>query len=268
MTSENPETESSPASHGPAIILVEPQLGENIGMAARAMANFALDDLRLVAPREQWPNKAAISASAGARWIIDDARIYEDVSEAIADLHFVSATTARTRDSVKQILAPQNAASEMRRRSSAGQKCGIMFGCEKAGLENDHAALADIMVMVPVNPQFASLNLAQAVLIMGYEWLKQEESGALGRETEFDGPAREGVQMLRTRPATGSEMVGFFEHLERELDTSGFLRPPEKRPQMVRNLRNLFQRMGASEQEVRTLRGVVSSLTRAHRHRD
>ncbi|GBE42473.1 tRNA (cytidine/uridine-2'-O-)-methyltransferase TrmJ [bacterium BMS3Bbin10] len=237
-------------------------------MAARAMANFSLDDLRLVAPREQWPNKEAWSAAAGASWIIEDAHIYEDVGAAVADLHFVCATTARMRDSVKQISAPQGAASEMRSRSRAGQKCGIMFGCEKAGLENDHIALADVMVMVPVNPRFASLNLAQAVLIMGYEWLKQEESGVLGRETAFDGPGREGVQMLRTRPATRGEMVGFFEHLERELDISGFLRPPEKRPQMIRNLRNLFQRMGASEQEVRTLRGVVSSLARAHRHRD
>ncbi len=268
MTSETSETEASPACQSPAIILVEPQLGENIGMAARAMANFSLNDLRLVAPREQWPNKDAISAATGASWIIEEARIYEDVSAAVADLHFVCATSARPRDSVKQILAPQSAASEMRSRSRAGQKCGIMFGCEKAGLENDHTALADVIVMVPVNPRFASLNLAQAVLIMGYEWLKQEDSGVLGRETEFDGPAREGVQMLRTRPATRGEMVGFFEHLERELDTSGFLRPPEKRPQMIRNLRNLFQRMGASEQEVRTLRGVVSSLARAHRRRD
>ena len=268
MTPETSQIEPSQALQSPAIILVEPQLGENIGMAARAMANFSLTDLRLVAPREAWPNKDAYSAAAGARWVIDGARVYENVSEAIADLHFVCATTARSRDNVKQVLAPQSAASQMRKRIRAGQRCGIMFGCEQAGLENDHIALADIMVMAPVNPRFASLNLAQAVLIMGYEWLKQEESGVLGRETAFDGPAREGVQMLRTRPATRGEMAGLFEHLERELDASGFLRPPEKRPQMVRNLRNMFQRMGASEQEVRTLRGVLSSLTRAHKRRD
>jgi len=256
------------AFQSPAIILVEPQLGENIGMAARAMANFSLTDLRLVAPRETWPNKDAYSAAAGASWIIDDARVYEDAGEALSDLNFVCATTARTRDSVKRVLAPQSAASQMRERIRTGQRCGIMFGCEKAGLENDHIALADILVMAPVNPRFASLNLAQAVLIMGYEWLKQEQNGQLGRETAFDGPAQEGVQMNHTRPATNGELIEFFEHLERELDASGFLRPPEKRPHMVRNLRNMYLRMGASEQEVRTLRGVISSLTRAHKQRD
>ena len=179
----------------------------------------------------------------------------------------VEKTTARIGDNVKQVLSPQSAAAQMRQRIGAGQRCGIMFGCEKAGLENDHIALADVLVMAPVNPRFASLNLAQAVLIMSYEWLMQDESGQLGRETAFDGPAREGVQMHRTRPATRGEMVGFFDHLERELDASGFLRPPEKRPHMVRNLRNMFQRMGASEQEVRTLRGVISALTKAHKRR-
>ena len=268
MTTETSEIKTSQALQSPAIILVDPQLGENIGMAARAMANFSLTDLRLVSPREAWPNKDAYSAAAGASRVIDDARVYEDVCAAIADLHYVCATTARSRDSVKQVLAPQSAALEMRTRIRVGQNCGVMFGCEKAGLENDHLALADILVMAPVNPRFASLNLAQAVLIMGYEWLKQEESGMLGRVTAFDGPACEGVQMLHTRPATHGEMAGLFEHLERELDASGFLRPPEKRPQMVRNLRNMFQRMGASEQEVRTLRGVISSMTRAHKRRD
>lgn len=253
---------------GPAVILVEPQLGENIGMAARAMANFSLNDLRLVAPRDGWPSKEAYSAASGATWIIERARVFTDVSEAVADLNYVCATTARTRDSVKQVLAPQSAATEISERIGRNESCGILFGPEQAGLENDDIALCDALVMAPVNPKFASLNLAQAVLIIGYEWLKQQQSGALGRETEFDGPAREGLQMQRTRPATSAEMVGFFEHLERELDISGFLQPLEKRPQMVRNLRNMFQRMGASEQEVRTLRGVVSSLTRAHRHRD
>lgn len=252
----------------PAVILIEPQLGENIGMAARAMANFSLTDLRLVAPRDGWPSKEAYSAASGATWIIEGARVFSDVSEAVADLNYVCATTARTRDSVKQVLAPQSAASEITARIARNERCGFMFGAEQSGLENDHIALCDALVMAPVNPKFASLNLAQAVLIMGYEWLKQQQGGALGRETEFDGPAREGLQMQHTRPATRGEMVGFFEHLERELDISGFLRPKEKRPQMVRNLRNMFQRMGASEQEVRTLRGVVSSLTRAHRHRD
>ncbi len=253
---------------GPAVILIEPQLGENIGMAARAMANFSLTDLRLVAPRDGWPSKDACSAASGATWIIEGARVFADVASAVADLNYVCATTARTRDSVKQVLSPQSAASEINIRIARNERCGFMFGAEQSGLENDHIALCDALVMAPVNPKFASLNLSQAVLIMGYEWLKQQQSGALGRETVFDGPAREGLQMHHTRPATRGEMIGFFEHLERELDASGFLRPPEKRPQMVRNLRNMFQRMGASEQEVRSLRGVVSSLTRAHLHRD
>lgn len=234
-------------------------------MTARAMANFSLSELRLVSPRKGPPGEQAYSAAAGASTILDQARLFGDVGEAISDLNYVCATTARARDSVKQVLSPQTAAAEMRQRIENDQKCGILFGPEQAGLENDHIALADVLVMAPVNPRFASLNLAQAVLIMAYEWLKQGGDSVLGRETVFDGPSREGVQMSRTRPATRGEMMGFFEHLEGELDESGFLRPPEKRPQMVRNLRNMFQRMGASEQEVRTLRGVVSSLTRKNK---
>lgn len=248
----------------PVAILVRPQLGENIGMAARAMANFALKELRLVAPRDAWPNKDAYTAASGATEIIEGARVYPSLKDAVSDLHYVCATSARTRDSVKVIQSPQSAAATMRSRIGDGEKCGIMFGPENAGLENDDIALADSLVMAPVNPEFASLNLAQAVLIVGYEWYKGTESAALGRRTDFDGPAREGLQMLRTRPATRGEMTGFFEHLEHELDQSNFLRPPEKRPQMIRNIRNMFMRMGASEQEVRTLRGIVSSLTRTH----
>lgn len=251
----------------PAIILVNAQLGGNIGMAARAMANFSLSDLRLVAPCDGWPNEDAAAAAAGATRILDEARLFGSVAEAVSDLHYVCATTARTRDSVKQVCSPESVASELRMRIKEGQKCGILFGRENAGLENDDIAIADALVTAPVNPEFASLNLAQAVLVIAYEWFKSEPQAGLGRKTEFDGPAREGVQMLRTRPATRGEMVGFFEHLERELDASGFLRPPEKRPQMVRNIRNLFMRAGASEQEVRTLRGIVSSLTRAHLHK-
>lgn len=263
--SEYDAIESLPA---PAVILVEPQLGENIGMAARAMANFSLTDLRLVSPRDGWPSKEAYSAASGAIWIVEGAQVFSDVAEAVGDLNYVCATTARTRDSVKQVLAPQTAAKEMTKRIALNESCGIMFGPEQAGLENDAIALCDALVMAPVNTKFASLNLAQAVLLIGYEWLKHQQNGSLGRETEFDGPAREGLQMQHTRPANRAEIVGFFEHLEDELDKSGFLRPPEKRPQMVRNLRNMFQRMGASEQEVRTLRGVVSSLTRTHQRRD
>lgn len=267
MAQQNPHTNPAGNFAGPAIILVNPQLGGNIGMTARAMANFSLSELRLVSPRDGWPSKDAHAAAAGATHILDKAKVFEGVGEAVSDLNYVCATTARQRDSVKQVFSPQSVAPELRMRIKGGEKCGVLFGPENAGLENDDIALADALVIAPVNPEFASLNLAQAVLIIAYEWFKCEEQGSLGRKTEFDGPAREGVQMLRTRPATRGEMVGFFEHLECELDLSGFLKPPEKRPQMVRNIRNLFMRTGASEQEVRTLRGIVSSLTRAHLHK-
>ncbi|GAB4239218.1 MAG: RNA methyltransferase [Methyloligellaceae bacterium] len=252
----------------PAVILVKPQLGENIGTAARAMANFALHDLRLVAPRDGWPNADAVKAAAGATRVLEEARLFDTVEAAIGDLHFVCATTARPRDMIKPVMTPESAAAEVVSRSSAGQHCGFLFGAEKAGLTNDDIALADVIVSAPVNPEFASLNLAQSVLLVAYEWLKQDGAGGLGRKTAFDGPAREGLQMQQTRPATRVELTGFFEHLERELDASGFLRPPEKRPVMVRNIRNLFHRTGATEQEVRTLRGIVSSLVKGRRDRE
>ena len=254
--------EAGPETNAPAVILVEPQLGENIGTAARAMGNFGLSDLRLVAPRDGWPNKKAVAAAACADAIVAGARVYGTTQEAIGDLHYVCATTARSRDLIKPVMAPEAAAVEMAVRTRSGHHCGMLFGPEKSGLGNDHVALCDVIVTAPVAPDFASLNLAQAVLLMAYEWIRQNPNPTLGRETEFDGPVREGLQMHRTRPATRAELIGLFEHLECELDASGFLRPVEKRPTMVRNVRNLIHRIGATEQEVRTLRGIVSSLAR------
>ncbi|MGI9385358.1 MAG: RNA methyltransferase [Methyloligellaceae bacterium] len=251
----------------PAVILIEPQLGENIGTAARAMANFGLTDLRLVAPRDDWPNEKARAAASGADAVIDGVRVFESVEAAVGELHFLCATTARRRDMVKPVLTPETAVREMQARGRAGQACGILFGRERAGLDNDQVALADAIVTAPVNPGFASLNLAQSVLLLGYEWLKQSGPDGLGRRTPFDGPAYEGLQMRSSRPATRAEIIGFLEHLEHELDASGFLRPPQKRPIMVRSIRNMFLRLGATEQEVRTLRGIVASLVRAHRRR-
>lgn len=252
----------------PAVVLVEPQLGENIGTAARAMANFGLSDLRLVAPRDGWPNEKAIAAAAGADAIVEGARVYDTTESAVGDLHYVCGTTARSRDLIKPVMTPEAAAVEMAVRAQSGQLCGMLFGPEKSGLDNDNVALCDVIVTAPVAPDFASLNLAQSVLLMAYEWIRQKPTRSLGRETEFDGPVREGLQMHRTRPATRAELIGLFEHLERELDASGFLRPREKRPTMVRNVRNLFHRIGATEQEVRTLRGIVSSLVRGGAKRD
>lgn len=249
----------------PAVILVAPQLGENIGAAARAMANFGLSELRIVNPRDGWPNEAARANAAIGVHVVDNARLFASTAEAVADLNFVCATTARRRDMIKPVLAPRSAAGEMRVRAGAGQGCGVMFGHEKSGLGNDDIALCDAIVTAPVDPAFASLNLAQAVLLFSYEWILQQEDASLGRRTAFDGPAREGLQMPDTRPATRGELIAFFEHLEAELDAAGFLWPPEKRPPMVRNLRNMFNRMGASEQEVRTLRGIVASLVKGGR---
>ena len=255
-------------SSPPVIILVEPQLGENIGTAARAMSNFGLSALRIVNPRDGWPNGKAVSSAANAHHIVDAAVIYDNTEAAVADINMLYATTARPRDLAKPVLTPETWAREVVAQASAVEnsgKSGILFGRERAGLNNDDIALADGIIMAPVNPAHASLNLAQAVLLIGYEWLKASGAATLGRETEFDGPAREGLSQRSSRPATKDELIGFFEHLEAELDASGFLRPPEKRPIMVRNIRSMFSRIGATEQEVRTLRGIVASLTRAHR---
>lgn len=254
----------------PAIILVGPQMGENIGMAARAMANFALTDLRLVAPRDGWPNSKASSAAANARHIVSSARCFETLEDAIGDLHVVFATTARPRDMTKPVVSPEQGALMVHEYNEEGRRCGLLFGRENSGLTNDEVALADHLLIAPVNPQFASLNLAQAVLLFCYEWYKHEavrneNYQGLGRETEFDGPALPGRDMRGAELATKSELVGFFEHLETELDASGFLRPIEKRPTMTQNIRNMFHRMEASAQEVKTLRGIVASLTRRHK---
>ncbi len=248
----------------PAIILVNPQLGENIGTAARAMGNFGLNELRIVKPRDGWPSERARKAASGADGIIDAASIFESVEDAIADLHQVYATTARPRDMIKTVFTPEQAASEIRRRATAGQKSGILFGRERWGLENDEIALSDAVVMAPVDPRFASLNIAQAVLLIGYEWYKPDAQ-TLGMATEeLPATGETGLAMPHTRPATKTELLRFFEHLESELDQSGFFKSPDMRPTMVRSLRNMLQRAQMTEQEVRTWRGVVASLVRAH----
>jgi tRNA/rRNA methyltransferase len=255
---------STAVAGGPAIILVSPQLGENIGFAARAMANFGLDDLRLVAPRDGWPNDKAHAAAAGASATVERARLYDSIEAAIGTLHFVAATTARPRDMVKPVLTPESAAAELARRIARGERCGVLFGPERSGLDNAGVALADVIVTAPVNPAFASLSLPQMVLLMSYEWLKlQSGNDSLGRATAFDGPAAEGTPLPHTRPAEREEMLGLFGHLERELDRSGFLRPVEKRATMVRNIRNMFHRMRLTEQDVRTWRGILAALTGA-----
>jgi len=249
------------AADGPAIILVEPQLGENIGAAARAMANFGLRDLRLVAPRDGWPNQAARASAALAVAIVDSAEVFGTLAEAIADLHYVAATTARSRFLAKPVLPPDQAAAAMFKRKESGWRCGILFGKERAGLENPDIAVADIVVTAPVDPSFASLNLAQSVLLFAYEWRKLKAPHSLGRQLP-DAPLGAGQRFKASRPAERHELLGLFEHLERELDTCGFLFPPEKRETMVNNIRTMFARMAPTEQEVRTLRGIIANLRR------
>ena len=174
------------AGTAPVVILVRPQLADNIGMVARALANFGLDELRLVEPRDGWPNEKARIAASGANFVVDAARAFPTLKEALGDLNWVAATSARQRDLAKPVLTPEQAVAEMRRRMAEGQRCGILFGPERNGLETDEVANADAVVMAPVNPNFASLNLAQAVLLVGYEWMKQAGSGTLGRVTTYE----------------------------------------------------------------------------------
>ena len=241
----------SKASGGPVVILVEPQLGENIGMVARAMLNTGLTELRLVSPRDAWPNEKAIAAASGASLVLDEATIFDSTAAAVADLHHVFATTARARGMNKTVLDPRQAAGKLHRAVAAGERVGLLFGPERSGLTNDDLALADRAVAVPLNPGFSSLNLAQAVLILGYEWFRAGQS---------DPPAN--WNRSTSPPATKEELIGFFARLETALDEAGFLYPPEKRPTMVRNLRNLFQRSMLTEQELRTLHGIISALSK------
>ena len=224
-------------------------------MAARAMGNFGLSDLRLVAPRDGWPQKkklkkGAVQAASGASDILASARLFDSVEAAIADLNFVLATTARPREMVKPVLLPEEAMGDAKRRIADGQGVGILYGPERTGLDNDDVAFADAIMTFPVNPRFSSLNLAQAVLLVGYEWFR------LGSQpppslVPPDAP-----------PAKRETLVSFFDYVETELDAAGYLDQAEKRPVIVRNLRNIFHRMAMSEQDVKSLRGAFRALVR------
>jgi tRNA/rRNA methyltransferase len=243
------KTKSGVALDGPVVILVEPQLGENIGMAARAMGNFALTRLRIVNPRDGWPNVSAQRAAAGADAILDRVELFDTVEQAVADLTLLFATTARAHDQAKPVVAPQDAAREIASGIAGGGKVGILFGRERYGLQNEEVALADRIITFPVNPGFASLNLAQAVLLMGYEWFKLSTEGAL----PFAMPER-------SERASQHQMQAFFDNLVRELDRVEFLRPAEKRETMLVNLRNIFSRMEPTKQDMHTLHGVVMAI--------
>lgn len=253
---------AAPPGETPSVILVEPQLADNIGMVARAMANFGLDDLRLVAPRDGWPNEKARIAASGANYVIDDAAAYPSLETALGDLTYVVATTARQRPLKKPVLTPEDAVAALRERIARGERCGILFGRERNGLETGELANADALVMIPVNSRFASLNLAQAVLLLGYAWVRESGQGTLGRVTTYEAPVSAGLNLGTDQLATKEDLFGFFDHLESELDRLGFFNPLEKRPSVVQNLRTMFTRMGLTRQEVRTLRGIVATLSK------
>jgi tRNA/rRNA methyltransferase len=237
------------ATPAPIVILVESQLGENIGAAARAMANFGLSQLRLVAPKAAWPNEKARVMASGADRVLDGAKVFASVREAIADCHFVLATTARAHDQAKPVSGADEAARLVAPRISAGETVAILFGRERNGLENDEVALADRVITLPVNPAFASLNLAQAVAVVSYEWFKEASGNAL----PFTMPQRSAT-------APKAQLAAFFENVERELDKVEFFRPAEKRETMLINLRNIFTRMAPTQQDIQTLSGVILSI--------
>src|SRR6266481_9437218 len=243
------KTKSGVTLAGPVVILVEPQLGENIGMAARAMGNFGLTRLRIVNPRDGWPNVHARRAASGADHILDQVELFDTVGQAVADCTLLFATTARAHDQAKPVVAPEAAAGEIAANITGGGTVGILFGRERYGLQNEEVALADRIITFPVNPGFASLNLAQAVLLIGYEWFKLSTQGAL----PFAMPER-------SERASQHQMQAFFDNLVRELDKVEFLRQREKRETMLVNLRNIFSRMDPTKQDMHTLHGVIMAI--------
>jgi tRNA/rRNA methyltransferase len=248
-----------PLGGGPAVILVRPQLAVNIGMCARAMANFGLDDLRLVNPRAGWPRsddyrEVAYSAAAGATALLDAARVFDSVGAAIADCQRVYAATARERGQAKAVMTPSVAMAATS--AAAGEKHAILFGPERTGLDNDEVAIADAIVTFPSSPAYASLNLAQAVLLCGYEWFKAAHG---------DAPPPSTIPRASSPPAQREMLLAFFHYLEARLDENGFFRPATKKPGMRRNLRNIFHRMELTQQDVRTLWGAVVRLAEGPR---
>jgi tRNA/rRNA methyltransferase len=234
----------------PAVILSHPQIGENIGAAARAMKNFGLSELRLIAPQCRWPNERALALASGAGDILEAARVYPNAGAALADIRLVLATTARDRDVLREILTPEAAASRLQAASRDGVASAILFGGERAGLSNDELSLAEAVITIPT-AQFSSLNLGQAVLLLGYEWLKSADATPASR-----------TRKTSAVPATRQEVIDLFDHLERELDAGGFFFPAAKKETMVRNIRAMILRAGLSDQETRTIRGMIVALVK------
>jgi TrmH family RNA methyltransferase len=249
VTGRDGGADIGPIGNAPVVVLARPQLADNIGAVARAMANGGLFHLRLVAPRDGWPQEKAWRNASGADRILDEATLHDTVADAIGDLHRVFATCPRPRHIIKPLFTARGAATELRTIEARGLRSGLLFGPERAGLDNDDMAQADSLIRYPLNPAFLSLNLAQAVMVMAYEWWMSAESA----------PART-LMTNETHVATKAELENFLTHLVAELDDCGFLRNAPKRPGMVRNIRHFFERGEVTEQELRTLHGVITEL--------
>ena len=239
----------SPPPAAPVFVLVRPQMGENIGAAARAMLNFGLDSMHIVAPRDGWPNPKAVAMASGAGRLLDHAGIFPSVAEAIRDCDFVFATTARSRELVKSVVTPERAMEMARAMSVAGKRVAVLFGPERTGLENEDVALANAIVTVPVNPEFPSLNLAQCALLIGYEWRRQ---------TEVVRPEVMGLARTEFAPMIEVERLG--DHFEERLEAAGFFFPATKAEGMKQNLRNMWARLGLTRAEVQTFHGMLRQI--------
>lgn len=241
---------SPPTANDPLIILVNPQMGENIGASARAMLNCGLTGLRLVNPRDGWPSAPAEAVAAGALGHMPPVQVSGSTAAALADCHYVYATTARPRDMVKPVFTARSAAEDIRKRQAAGQKTAVLFGAERSGLDNDDVALAHAVITIPLNPASTSLNLAQGVLLVAYEWFQAGLTAApiIARAEE-------------DLPASHDRLVELFERLEKELEAHHFFRNDGHKPIMVRNLRNMLSRAAMTDQEVRSFHGIISALT-------
>ncbi len=235
----------------PAIILTRPQMGENIGAAARAMLNFGLEHMRLVAPRDGWPNPGAVAMASGAGRVLDRAQLFDSLPEALGDFHFTFATTARPRDLIKDVYSPEAAMQLAAQKIAQGQRVGVIFGPERAGLENDDLSHASALVTVPVNPEYPSLNLAQCVLLLGYEWRRATQE-VVGLERV----------MPDTQPANASDITHLADHFERVLDRARFFFPETKAPSMKVNLRNMWSRLPLTTQDTRMLHGMMRQIAR------
>ncbi len=234
----------------PAFVLIRPQMGENIGAAARGMWNFGLDRMRIIAPRDGWPNQKAVAMASGAGRLLDEAQIFDDTGGAIADCDYVYATTARPRGLTKLVLTPEAAMQDARKRVAEGQKVAVMFGPERSGMENDDIARANAIISVPVNPDFPSLNLAQCVLLTGYEWRRETvEADASRVDAAGDWAAQIEVEKLG-------------DHYEERLGEAGFFYPEHKAENMKLNLRNMWSRMPMTRADVQMLHGMLRQMVR------